>query len=220
MKRTLLMSIPALFLAMQSYGADLASFTIEQGILSYSSNSTTTKLTGTAATKETENTLSTMGNTLAIWASVGDWNLYFYPTQPKTPLGVSYMVHKDFEFGGQLSLNADRFDKAQAQKTNDTFGIFGIYYVPVGQGTVEISLPITVNTGVNKIPATGSDDTMNGSSVQLGANHVVPIVKNFSWTYGAAYRIETQKTTTANGGTRTVNSNEFLLNLTTFRFLF
>ena len=218
MKRISLVLTAILSVAATHGYAESMSFTVEQGILTYSQMSSTTKTSGATAVKETETVMSTMPNSLQVCGSLGNLNLYFYPTQPSTAFGAGYKLKKNLELGGTLALNSDKLDKAKLETSTTTVGFWATLAVPAGHGNVEISAPLTMSTGTEKSAST--TDKLSGTTFQLVGNYFQPIAKNFSWFGGLGYKMDSQTKKTDGGGKQTVNSNGLVLNLTSFRFTF
>jgi hypothetical protein len=219
MKRMSLVLTAILFLSTQGF-ADSMSFTIEQGILGYAKLDTTTKVTGAADAKETETIMTTMPNSLQVCGSLDNLNLYFYPTQQNAAFGAGYMAKKNLELGVSLALNSDKYDKAKSENSTTAAGVWAAWSLAAGPGSLEVSLPLTLTSGTQKDPATGVDNTLSGTTVQLVGNYFLPLAKNVFWFGGLGYKMDSQVQKIAGGGKRTVNTNGLVLNLTSLRFTF
>ena len=217
MKRISFVLTAILFLSTQGF-AESMSFTVEQGILSY--GQLDTKVTGTANAKETETVMTTMPNSLQVCGSLNGLNLYFYPTQQSAALGAGYMVKSNVELGFSLALNSDKYDKAKSENSTTATGVWAFWSHPAGPGSLEVTLPITLSSGTQKDPATGVNNSLRGTSVQLIGNYFHPLAKNVFWFGGLGYKTDNQTQKAAGGGNRTVKTNALVLNLTSFRFIF
>lgn len=60
-----------------------------------------------------------------VYATIGKWNVYFYPFQDINALvSLSYMVRDDLEVGVDLGLNSSKLKEPKSEFSSDLFGAF------------------------------------------------------------------------------------------------
>ena len=219
MRRFMLVLAGAL-IAAQSYAVESMSFQIEQGLLLYSSVTTSTTVPDIPTSKETETSMSTMPNSLVLCGILGPVRVYLYPTRAETPFALGYMIKKNLEVGFQVAMNSDKLKNAGAEKSRNSLGGYGIWTLPVGHDSVEVSVPLTYTFGSDKSSAAGIENSVSRIRLEFGANYIHSFAKNVAWMGGLFYRIESETTKPSSTGKETINSNGYEFNLSSLRFTF
>ena len=205
--------------------ANEGTFTIGQTGLVYTSTSSTTKPDGGTEAKETTTGFSTMPTSFYGQATWDNMSVYVFPANPFMPLWVSYMPMKELEVGVRIGLDSKKEDKAKKEEAMNKFGLFGIYYVEAGPGTVEANFSFESHTTTSK---TTTVDATTGASAEvktndaateivLGADYVYPVNKRFYYVGGVSYTMAT--TDVKEGNKRKTTANTLGLNLMSIRFV-
>ncbi|WP_141731600.1 hypothetical protein [Oligoflexus tunisiensis] len=155
----------------------------------------------------------------SVWASIGKWNVYFYPFQDVNALAsVSYMLRDDLEIGIDLGLNATRVKEPKNEVSSDLYGIFTTWSVPFESFILEnlavLDMTRVETTSFNS--TTGEDEStkVTGSYLKLSSTIVVPLAKNAAYLAGVWWASESGK----NDGTDTTRkSSQFGLTLAGLR---
>lgn len=188
-------SIPAGLLQAEE-AASSTTFTIEMPALKYSVKSDKTKPDGGSETTAKTNSLSTVPLSDAYIAATinGKVQAYFYPFTDSKMLTLGYMVTDSLELGIDLGLNSKKVDKPKDESTNNTYGAYAWYYLPVSANTMEFFGILdktngqTVQTVTATSGATSETKTRTeGLSLKIGAQFVHPITKNFHYVGGISY---------------------------------
>jgi hypothetical protein len=196
-----------------------AKFRAEQSVLGYSSSTSETKPDGGTAVKSSKTEMVTSMNSLRLGASWDKMSFYVYPTT-NTHVEAGYWVMDNLEAGLGLSLNSStgKVGDAKSNSSKNTYGVWGTYYMPMGSASLEANFSFLMGSNTGKdTDAAGVETKTNETStmVNLGANYVMPLAKNFSWLGGLSYAMNNGED--KEGKTKTT-ATELGLNLTTLRW--
>ena len=190
-------SVIAVALSTSAFGQ--AKFSAEQGLLTWSSMSSESKVSGVTV-KSTDTTLNTMPAGLRLGASWDKFSVYSDPVMAASPMGapidVGYWAMDNLEVGLSIDLNSTtgKVGDAKSNSASNNFGVWGKYYMPMGSAAVEAGFGFMSMSKTGKTtPATGPEVKTNeiGTKIEIGADYVMPLAKNLSWISGFSYTMMT-----------------------------
>jgi hypothetical protein len=202
-------------------------FEAGQSVLTWSSETVKTKPNGGTESEEKTTTLSTMDDSLYLKATVDSLSFTVYPTMEDTPFAISYYVMKELEVGLNLSLDTKEVDKdggdaKDTEESENNFGLFAVYYLEAGPGSLEIDLGFDSATTSSEEPEEGKSEKtkteISSTKIGLGLNYVFPISKNFHYVGGLNYDMITGEISKPEPKVET-NVSTLALNLASFRWV-
>ncbi len=176
-----------------------------------------------ASDEETSRDLTTLmtGDLVdsSVWATVGKFNLYFYPFQDVNSLvSLGYMLRDDLEIGVDLGLNSSKLKDPKSELSSDLFGAFATWSVPFDACVLEsfavFDLVKSESTEINS--TTGEEETtkLTGNFLKISSSVVIPLAKNASYLAGVWWAAENGKN---HADDTTTKSTQFGLTLAAFR---
>lgn len=204
----------------------LTSFTIEMPLLKYSAKEEKTKVDQGA--EETKKTTAMHAVPLAdayLSATIKKKVvLYVYPFTDAKTFTLGYLWSDAWEFGVDIGLDSVKVDKPKDEKTNNLYGAYVWYYLPVGSNTLEM---YGIYDWSNEKTSERKTDTSNNvteeksetttSSLKIGAQYVYSISKNFQYLGGIFYNLVDAKEKETKTKTK---GSEFSVKLASVRMLF
>lgn len=133
-----------------------------------------------------------------VWATVGKFNLYFYPFQDINSLvSLGYMIRDDLEVGVDLGLNSSKMKDPKSELSSDLFGAFVTWSVPFDGYILEnfAVLDVTRSEATEINSTTNEEETtkITGNFFKISSSVVVPIAKNASYMAGVWWAAENGK---------------------------
>lgn len=222
MVKHLVVSVFAVALSTSAFGQ--AKFSAEQGVLGWMSKTSEEKPDGGDKVKTTETGLGsgTEVSSLKLGANWDKLSIYVYPVGGDW-FEVGYFAMDNLEVGARLGLNSSDKKEGEAKSSSATnvFGAWGTYSMPMGSAGLEANFGVTMVSGSSKKPnaTTGEDDKTTESNmiIDLGANYVMPLAKNFHWLGGFSYNMGNGETKVGDAKSKSTEST-MALNLSTFRW--
>lgn len=154
-----------------------------------------------------------------VWATVGRFNLYFYPFQDINSLvSLGYMIRDDLEIGVDLGLNSSKIKDPKSELSSDLFGAFVTWSVPIQSFVLEnfavFDVTRSESTEINSTTNEEETTKITGSFFKISSTVIVPIAKNASYMAGVWWAAENGKNHAAD---TTKKSTQFGLTLAGLR---
>ncbi len=227
MLRTKYLMVTAFTLAATPCLAADPSFTIQQGVLSYGMSDTKTTPQGGTESADSETTLTTMPNSLLLYATMEKFAVYVYPTLEGTPVGVGYYVLPQLEVGATASLASkdvdSESDNRKLTSSSSSIGVYATYYHSIADLALEFyySPSFTTEKSEEKDKTAG---TVTSKSAVSGMKHLAsvygfyPLAKNLL--YGAGMDVSMGQSESDEGSKDKVSSSAFVVNPAVLRLNF
>ena len=204
----------------------LTSFAIEMPLLKYSSKEEKTKID--AAAETTAKTTAMHAVPLAdayLSATIRKKVvLYVYPFTDVKTFTLGYLWSDALEFGVDLGLDSVKVDKPKDEKSNNLYGAYVWYYLPVGSNTLEMfGIYDWANQKTSEMKEDASNNVIEEKSetttisLKIGAQYVYSISKNFQYVGGISYNLVDAKEKETKTKTK---GSEFSIKLASVRILF
>ncbi len=155
----------------------------------------------------------------SVWATVGKFNLYFYPFQDVNSLvSLGYMLRDDLEIGVDLGLNSSKWKDPKSELSSDLFGVFATWSVPFDGYVLENFAVLDVvkseSTEINSTTTEEETTKITGNFLKISSSVVIPLAKNASYLAGLWWAAENGKN---HADDTTTKSTQFGLTLAAFR---
>lgn len=134
----------------------------------------------------------------SVWATIGNFNLYFYPFQDINSLvSLGYMIRDDLEIGVDLGLNSSKLKDPKSELSSDLVGAFVTWSVPLASYVLEnfAVLDVTRSESTDINSTTNEEETtkITGNFFKISSSIVVPLSKNASYLAGVWWAAENGK---------------------------
>lgn len=182
---------------------------VNHEVLSYSSASSKSEISGASTTSKYTAVESYEGGTQVI-LGFNNWAMYLYPNQAGTAIGAGYMVMPELEVGLNLGVSSTSEDDETVKVTtaDNNYGLYGKYFLSMGKPSLEIGLRIDSTTTNEKTePAAATvEKKESGMSYRLGVDYVLPVAGAFSYVGGVSYAMANTKDSGPTAEVKNTNS--------------
>jgi len=180
-------------------GADVK-FRVDQKLLSYEQESEKTEANGASNTVKTTtvDTNPLLNTELSIY--IDSCRLTYSPYGGA--LGFSHFFQKELEAGVVFATNSTKVDEPKNEESDMTLGVFGIYYVGMGNAEMEFDFGLTMGSSKSDNGTTKTNS--KSTSIPLGFTYFRPMAENVFYGFGINYTVanakdsETDEKTTTN----------------------